>query len=123
MDGTPTALFLSVKVAVLVGGVMWVLAIYAIAATVLWLVARRYARYSRVLCAVACMLPLDFLVGYVTERFLGGANWCGLLISFGLDVGIVALIVGMPFWRSVFATGAYLVSLTACMVAMGLVFG
>jgi hypothetical protein len=111
---------------ILVSAVMY-LGVYAIAATVLWIAAwsvspvGTHVRYRRVALAVAFMFPLDFVIRYAADRFLGGSG--GFLIGLGVDTAIVVMALGMPLWRSLLATFAYYAALLAIWVVVGLTFG
>jgi len=103
------------------------LGVYGIAATVLWVAARCLAPagtkvpYRRVAFAVALMLPLDFVIRFVTNRFLGGSG--DSIIALCVDTMIVVFVVGMPIWRSLLATFAYYWTLVGCWVVVALTFG
>jgi Na+/H+ antiporter NhaA len=79
-------------------------AMYLVAATMLWIVARQSGvSYKRVLCAVAIMIPLSFLIG----SFQSLNVHLGTVIDFSLDFLVVFILTRTSFWRSLFAAAAY----------------
>jgi len=70
----------------------------------LWIVARQSGvSYKRVLCAVAIMIPLSFLIG----SFQSLNVHLGTVIDFSLDFLVVFILTRTSFWRSLFAAAAY----------------
>ena len=104
--------------------VFGLVAMYLVAATMLWIVADQSApagsgvSFKRVLCAVAIMIPLSFLIG----SFHNLLHW-GVVIDFSLDFFVVLVLIRMSFWRTFFAAAAYWGTLFLVALGLELLYG
>ena len=98
-------------------------AMYLVAATMLWIVADQSApagsgvSFKRVLCAVAIIVPFSYLIGSFHILHLG------VVIEFSLDFLVVLILIRMSFWRTFFATSAYYGTLLLAALGLELLYG
>ena len=98
--------------------------VLALLGAVLWAASRLVrpagtdVNYRRALCAAACMLPLNLVIGYLAKDLLSG--WCQVFLQLLVDYLMVLLLIRLPAWRSLFTATAYYSSQAACAFAVSI---